>query len=126
MVVVRLARGEDQGDGLGQQPPRRERQALRRGPVQPLRVIHQAGQRLVFRRGGQQAQSRQPDEEAVQSLALLHSERDRERVTLRLGQLSEPTEHRRAQLVEPANASSIFDSTPRAQITRKPSARPAA
>jgi hypothetical protein len=48
----------DQGDRLGQQPAGRERQALYRRPVEPLRVIDQAGQRLVLCRGGQQARRR--------------------------------------------------------------------
>ena len=101
MLAARLARGEDHGDRLGQQPAGRERQALHRGLVEPLRVIDQAGQRLVLRRGGQQAQHRQPDQEPVRSLALPHAERDRERVALRPRQLVEPAEHRHAQLVQP-------------------------
>ena len=101
IVVVRLARGEDHGDRLGQQPPGRERQALHRGPVEPLRVIDQAGQRLVLRRGGQQAQHRQPDQEPIRRRALPHAERDRERVALRSRQLVQPAEHRHAQLVQP-------------------------
>ena len=100
IVVVRRARGEDHGDRLGQQPAGRERQALHRGLVEPLRVIDQAGQRLVLRRGGQQAQHRQPDQETIRSLPLPHPERDRQRVALRPRQLVQPSEHRHAQLVQ--------------------------
>jgi hypothetical protein len=40
--------GEHQRDRLGQQPARHERQRLRRRPVQPLRVIYHAQQRLLL------------------------------------------------------------------------------
>ena len=58
-LLARLARGEDQPDRFGQQPPRRERQHLRRRPVQPLRVIDHAQQRPLLRRLRQQGQHRQ-------------------------------------------------------------------
>ena len=64
-TLPRLARGEDQPDRLGQQPPRRERQHLRRRPVQPLRVIDHAQQRPVLRHLRQQRQHRQPDQKPV-------------------------------------------------------------
>jgi hypothetical protein len=43
----RIPGAEQQGDRFGVQPPGREPQRLRRGLVQPLRVIDQAQQRLV-------------------------------------------------------------------------------
>ena len=42
---ARLAGREHQPDRVGRQPPRREPQRLRRGPVQPLLVVDQADQR---------------------------------------------------------------------------------
>ena len=46
--VARLADGEHQRDGLGQQPPRDEREGLRRDPVQPLCVVDQADERSLL------------------------------------------------------------------------------
>jgi len=57
--------GEQQRDPLGVQPPRHERQRLRRGPVQPLRIIDQARQRPARGHLRQQAQHRQADQEPV-------------------------------------------------------------
>jgi hypothetical protein len=56
-----LAHGEDQPDSLGAETARDERAALRRGPVEPLRVVHDADQRLPLRRRRHQAQPRQAD-----------------------------------------------------------------
>ena len=75
--VAGLAHGEHQRDPLGQQAPRHERQRLRGGPIEPLRVVDQADERLLLGHLGQQAQDRQADEEAVRGVAVLQPERRR-------------------------------------------------
>ena len=94
-----VARGEQQPHGVRQQPPRHERQHLRGGPVQPLRVIDQAQQRPVFRRLRQQGQHRQPDQEPVRRTAAAQPERDPQRVALRGREPLQAIQQRRAQLV---------------------------
>jgi len=44
---------------------RHERQRLRRGTIQPLRIIDQANQRAVLGHLGQQAQDGQADQKGV-------------------------------------------------------------
>ncbi len=83
LVTARLAHGEDQGNRLGQQPPGRERQALHRHPVQPLHVIHQAGQRPHPGRLRQQPQHRQTHHEPVRRRPGADTERGPQRVSLR-------------------------------------------
>ena len=51
-----LPHREHQGHRFRQQPPRHEGKDLRRSPIEPLRVIHQADQRLLLGDLGQQAQ----------------------------------------------------------------------
>ena len=63
--VARLAHREHQCDRLREQPPRDERQDLRRDPVEPLRVVDQADQRPLLGDVGQQAQHRQTHQEAI-------------------------------------------------------------
>jgi len=98
----RLAHREDQDDRLGRQAARDERERLRRGLVEPLRVVHHAYQRLLLGDVGQQAQQSQPDQEAVGGVAGLQAERRAERVALWSGQAIEPVEERRTQLVQPS------------------------
>ena len=97
----RLAHRENQDNGLGGQAARDERERLRRGVVEPLRVIHHAHQRLLLGDVGQQAQKSQPDQEAVRGVAGLQTERRAERVALWSGKVIEPIEERRTHLVQP-------------------------
>ena len=48
-LVARLAHREHQRDRLGQQPPRDEREHLRRGLIEPLGVVDHADERLLAR-----------------------------------------------------------------------------
>ena len=48
-LVARLAHGEDQPHRLRAEPARDEDQRLRRGRVEPLRVVHDADERSLFR-----------------------------------------------------------------------------
>ena len=57
--------GEHEQHGLGQQPARREQHRLGGGAVEPVRVVDEAEQRRVLRRGGQQGQRRGVHREPV-------------------------------------------------------------
>ena len=98
--VDALAQREHQPHPLRQQPARHERQRLRGHPVEPLRVVDHAQQRLLLGGVGQQAQDRQPDEEAIRWRSGAEAERRAQRVALRARQLLETAEHRRAQRVQ--------------------------
>ena len=88
-LLARLARGEDQPDRLGQQPPRHERQHLRRRPVQPLRVIDHAQQRPVLRHLRQQGSARPARPGTGPARApVAQPERDAQRVALRTRQVA--------------------------------------
>ena len=99
-VLAWLAGGERQQHALGLDPASGEGERLRRGPVQPLAVVHQAHERPLRGRFRQQAQDGQADQEAVGSRPLDQAERGAERVRLRLGQVLEMIEHRDGQLLE--------------------------
>ena len=96
-----LAHGQDQPHRLRTEPPRHERERLRRGGVEPLRVIHDADQRPLLRHVGQQAQDRQADQEALRSVTVAHAEGRAERSALRTGKALEPIHERRTQLLQP-------------------------
>ena len=82
------------------QPARHERERLRRHPVEPLRVVDDAYERLLLGGVGQQAQDRQPDEEAIRWRSGAQAERRAQRVALRARQLPETVEHLRAQRMQ--------------------------
>ena len=100
-LAARLAHGEDQPDRLRPETARDEGQRLRRGRVEPLRVVHDADQRPLLRDVGQQAQDRQADEEPIRRVAVAQTERGAERVALRAGKALEAIQERRAQLLQP-------------------------
>ena len=64
-IRARVARGEDERHGLGEQPSRDERQRPGGRPVEPLRVVDQAQQRPLLGCLGDETQHGQPDEEEV-------------------------------------------------------------
>ncbi len=100
-VLARDPRREHQAHRVGRQPPRREPQRLRRGPVQPLLVIDHADQRAFPRRPGQQAQHGQSHHEPVRRRARSQAERGPQRLTLRTRKRPGMIQHRRAQLMQP-------------------------
>ena len=105
-------------DRLSQQPPRDEREGLRRDLVQPLRVVNEADQRSLLGSGRQQTQHRQTDQEAIRCIAGDQPECRAERVALRSRQLLEVVDNIGAHnSCTPANASSISASTPDARTT---------
>ncbi len=100
-LLGRRAGGEDQRDRLGQQAARDERERLQRRAVEPLRVVDTHNQRPLARHLGEQAEDRQPDQEAILGRTGRQPERDFERIALRRGQVLAAVEQRRAQLVQP-------------------------
>jgi hypothetical protein len=99
-VLCRFSHSEDQCDGLRHEPSRDEPEDLGRHAVQPLRVVDDAEQRTLLGRRRQQAQRRKRDQEPVGRLALSQTECDAKGVRLRRGQLIEPAQQGRAQLVD--------------------------
>ena len=100
-LAGRLAHGEHQPDRLRAQPARHERQRLRRGAVEPLRIVHDADQRPLLRRVGQQAQ-RPPGRRGSDPGRRRRAGRTRaERLALRAGEPLEAIHERRAELMQP-------------------------
>ena len=97
----RPADGEDQPDRLGPQTTRHERQRLRRGRVEPLRVVDEADQRPLLGHVGQQAEDGQADEEPIRGIAVAQTERGAERFALRAGKALHAIQGRRAELMQP-------------------------
>ena len=93
-------RGAHDRDPLGEQAAGDEPQDLRRGVVEPLRVVDDTGQRLLLGDLGEQRQRGQPDQEPVGRSVGAAAEHRRERVALRSGQPAEVVQHGRAELVE--------------------------
>ena len=68
--------------------------------VEPLGVVDHADERSLLGDVGEQAQHRQPDEEAIRRIAGAQPERRAQRIALRAGERVEPPEQRRAQLMQ--------------------------
>jgi hypothetical protein len=85
IVLAGLPGPEDQPDRLGHQPTRHERENLRRGPVKPLRIVHQADQGLLLGGFAEKTQHGQADKETIRRLAGPQAECRGQRVTLRRG-----------------------------------------
>ena len=98
--IVGLTCGQDQAQRFREQPARDERQRLQRRAIEPLGVVDDTHQRAFAGHVGEQAQDRQPDEEAIGWRARHQPERRAQRVPLRPRQPLETIEHRRAQLVQ--------------------------
>ena len=102
VVAAARPRGAHERDPLGEEPAGDEAEDLRRGVVEPLRVVDDADERLLLGDLGEQRQRREPDQEAVGCRRRAQPEHRRERVALRAGQPLEVLQHRRAELVQPA------------------------
>ena len=100
VLVAGLAQREHQSHPLRQEPARHERKRLRGHPVKPLRVVDDTHERLLLGGVGQQAQDRQPDEEAIRWRSGAQAERRAQRVALRARQMRETAEHVRAQRMQ--------------------------
>ena len=99
--AARFPHRDHQRDPLCQQATRNERDRLRGNPIEPLRVVDEAQERLLLSDLGQQGQHRQPDQEPVRRLALSQAERRFERSTLGARQTLVPIRERRAELMQP-------------------------
>ena len=97
-----IVRGEHQRHRLRHQPAGGERQRLRRGPIQPLRVVDHTHQRPLGRRIGQQTQHSQTDQEPIRFGPGGQPERGAQCLPLRVGQPFGAIEQRRTHLVQPA------------------------
>ena len=73
------ADGEDHGQRLRPEPTGDELQRLRRGPVQPLRVVHHADQGLLLGDHAEQVQHRQAEQKAIRRAPDRNRRRCRER-----------------------------------------------
>ena len=95
-----LADGEHHRDPLCEQAPCHERERLRGRTIEPLHIVDQAHQRLCLGRPGQEAQHCQGDEEVIRGGPFPQPEGNPQRILLRTGQVVEPAEHGRAQLMQ--------------------------
>jgi hypothetical protein len=83
VIVAVLAEREHQPDPLRQQPARDERERLRRHAIEPLRIVHDAHQRLLLGHVGEQAQHSQTHHEPIRWRPGSQPERRGQRVPLR-------------------------------------------
>jgi hypothetical protein len=96
----RFADGEEHHHRLRQQPACHERQRLRGGAVQPLRVVDHAQKRALLGRLGQQAEHSQANKEPVRRETLAQPECDFQRMALRSGKSLKAIAQRRAELMQ--------------------------
>jgi hypothetical protein len=91
---------EHQADRLHPQAARNKREDLRRGAIEPLRVIDQANQRPFLCHLRQQAQNGQTDQEPVRYRPGTDGESGPQGIALRDRESLQAIQHRRAQLVQ--------------------------
>ena len=100
LLVAGLAYREHDRGRLGGKVARHECERLRRGPIEPVRIVHDADQRSLPGHLRQQAQHGQAHREAIRRGPVPQAERRGERVALRTGQTLEPVQERCAQLMQ--------------------------
>jgi len=91
---------EDHGNRFRQEAACDERQCLRRGPVEPLRIIDQADERPFLGHHGEQPEHREADREAIRHRPGAQPECRAQRVALRAWQARQAVQHGRAQLMQ--------------------------
>ena len=96
------SRCADECDPLGEQSAGDEQDDLRRGVVEPVCIIDHAEQRAFLGHVGEQCQHGEPDHEPVGGRAGLMAEHRGEGASLRGGEPIEVIQHRRTELVQPA------------------------
>ena len=101
-VAGARARSAHECDPLGEEAAGDEREDLRGGVIEPLRVVDDAGERLLLGDLGKERQRRERHEEPVGRRPGAPSEHGREGVALRSRQPLELIQHRRAELVKAA------------------------
>ena len=97
---ARLANREHERDRLGHQATGNKRQSLQRSPIEPLRIVEEADQRLSLSDLGQQAEGGQTDHETIRDIAFRQPERHAQRITLRDRESLKLVEHRTAELMQ--------------------------
>jgi hypothetical protein len=98
---VAVTRRRQQQDRVGLDPPRDERQHVRRRAVEPVGVLHQQQERSVGCDLREQIESRHRDPEVLRRGAVHESERGIEGVALNVGQFARTVTHRAHQLMQP-------------------------
>ena len=86
LVLAGFSQREDDGDRFRQEAARDERECLRRSPVEPLRVVDQADQRLFLSHLGHQSEHREANGIAIWRRPGAQAECRAQRVALRVRQ----------------------------------------
>lgn len=97
---IGLSDREQERDRLVLDAPRDERQDLRRGVIEPLRLVDHADDLLFAGGGRQQAEHGQADPEAVRRLAVPQREGHFHGGSLRAGQRLQMEQQRLAEVVQ--------------------------
>ena len=103
-AAARLTHGEQKSDPVRIKPAGDEGEDLSRLLIQPLGVVDDAQNRMLFRRMREQGQRGEPDQKTVRRVAGDQSERRSEGVTLRLRKIPKVRKERNEQLVEGGEA----------------------
>jgi len=93
---------------LRQQTAPDKAENLSRGLVEPLRVVHDAQQRLLLGGLRHEAERRDRDQEPVRAVSRGEPERDAEPAPLGFGERVKPAKQRSAQLVQPGEGKLHF------------------
>ena len=127
---VALARGEQEHDALGVEPPCDELQRIRGPGVEPMRVVDEAQHRPLLGELGQQRQAAGVDEEALLPAAVREPERGPQRGGLGRGQAVDQAKRGAQQLLErrerqlglrlhPARAQHVHVARTRARVVKQ-------
>jgi hypothetical protein len=100
LVPAGFSLREDHGDRFRQEAARDERECLCGSPVEPLRVVNQADQRLFLSHLGEQSERREADGIAIWRRPGAQAECRAQRVALRVRQARQAGQQGRAQLVQ--------------------------
>ena len=99
-LLAGFAHAEHQCQPIRYGASRHEGQHLEGSPIEPLRVIDEAGEWVSVRQVGQQSQDGETEQKPVRSIAFGQPECHPQRVALRCRQVLDAVEHRRAELVQ--------------------------
>jgi hypothetical protein len=102
VVTDARPRSADERDAFGVKTAADESEDLCRRLVQPLGIVDDTDERLLFGDTRAQRQGGEPDEEPVRRGTFAESEDGRERVALGSGELVEVIQHGPAELMQPA------------------------
>ena len=102
MITDARSSRTDERDRLGQEAMGDKAEDLLRRLVEPLRVVDDADQGLLLGQLAHEREGREPDHEPVRNRAGTEPEHGRQRLALWLRKPFELTQHRGADLVEPA------------------------